>query len=117
MTNKPKFIPQALCDEKSKSVLFVFQTEEMFAPWRDKIKTQDAPGVSTHPRLIKAGDSIDWFITGWSKAVVKSISFRPFEDSIEGYHVHGTYTFETDKGFISVRADGRNLVDAPIYKF
>lgn len=112
------FIPQALADPASRSVLFVWHDEEEFRRyWADKVKTIDAPGVPTHPRLIKVGDVIDWFVTGWNKATVKAVKFTPDADDIPDYHRSGTYTFETDGGFLSTRVDGRKVIDAPMHVF
>lgn len=110
--------PQALADPVSRSVLFVWRDEDTFRRyWADKVKTIDAPGIPTHPRLIKVGDSIDWFITGWNKTLVRAIRFIPDVDDIPDYHRKGTYAFETDTGYLNARVDGGNIVDAPLYRF
>lgn len=111
------FIPQALADPTSRSVLFVWRDEERFKNWADKVKTVDAPGIPTHPRLIKVGDSIDWFVTGWNKGTVSAVDFVPDATDIPGWHRSGYFRFTYDGGFINVRCDGRNLIDAPIYLF
>ena len=112
------FIPQALADPLTRSVLFVFRDEADFLRcWADKVKTIDAPGVPTHPRLIKVGDVIDWFPTGWCKATVSAVSFTPDTGDIPDYHRSGAYTFHTLQGFVSARVDGRNVIDAPLHVF
>ena len=50
------WIPQALADPVSRSVLFVWHDEGTFRLyWQDKVETVDAPGVSVHPRLVRGG--------------------------------------------------------------
>lgn len=112
------FVAQALADPASRSVLFVWPDEENFRlHWADKVKTIDAPGVATHPWLIKVGDVIDWFVTGWNRATVKAVKFIPDMNGISGYHRSGTYTFETDGEFLSIRVDGSKVIGAPMYVF
>lgn len=113
-----QWVPQALADPASRSVLFVWRDEENFRRyWADRVKTIDAPGVPTHPRLIKVGDVIDWFATGWNRAAVKAVKFTPDASDIPDYHRSGCYTFETDGGFLSIRVDGRKVIDAPMHVF
>lgn len=112
------FVPQALADHASRSVLFVWHNEaEFLRHWANKVKTVDAPGVDTHPRLIKVGDKIDWLITGWNRAEVMAVEFTPDGRDIPDYHRCGTYSFKTELGFVNVRVDGRVSPDAPIYRF
>jgi len=112
------FIPQALADPVTRATIFVWYDEENFRRnWADKVKTIDAPGVPTHPRLIKVGDVIDWSVTGWNRATVNAVKFTPDASDIPDYHRSGTYTFETDRGFLSIRVDGRKVIDAPMHVF
>jgi hypothetical protein len=112
------FIPQALADFNSKSILVVFRDELSFNTyWKDKVKTVDALGIEIHPSSVKIGDIIDVFITGWNKFGVTSIEFKPEKGDMPGIHVVGTYIFEDGAGTsYSCRVDGR-YVDRVIYKF
>lgn len=113
-----KFIPQALADPASRSVLFVWHDGENFhRHWADKVKTVDAPGVPVHPRLVKAGDIIDWFATGWNRGAVQQVDFVPDSADLPSYHRCGTYAFKVADGFMSVRVDGRNVTGASLYIF
>lgn len=106
------FIPQALASPESRSVLFVFRNEENFKRyWADKVKTVDAPGIWTHPKDIKVGDIIDTLETGWESARVESIEFTPAPEDWPDYHRVGTYSFQTHRGFVNCRVDGRKSVD------
>jgi hypothetical protein len=112
------FIPQALASPGSRSVLFVFKDEKVFSrDWAHLVTTVDAPGVSTHPRNIKAGDEIDWFITGWNKAKVAAVEFDPDDRDIPGFHRSGCFRFTTSLGYINVRVDGREVVGPDIFVF
>lgn len=112
------FIPQALADPVSCSVLFVWHDEENFRRyWADKVKTIDAPGVPTHPRLIKVGDVIDWFVTGWNKGTVSAVEFVPDGADIPDWHRSGHFRFTYEGGYINVRVDGRAIIGAPLFVF
>lgn len=116
--NNMSFVPQALADPVSRSVLFVWYDEENFRRfWADKVKTIDAPGLLTHPRLVKVGDMVDLFVTGWNCATVNGIKFTPNSDDIPSYFRSGTYTFETTSGFLSIRVRGQTVIDGPLYVF
>lgn len=113
-----RFIPQALADPDSRSVLFVFRDEQDFVRhWADKVKTVDAPGVATHPWLIEAGDVIDWFATGWNKATVRSVEFIPDGKDVPGWHRSGMFVFTHEGGYTNIRVDGREVIGAPIFVF
>lgn len=60
---------------------------------------------------------IDWYVTGWNRAAVKAVKFTPDASDIPDYHRSGCYTFETDGGFLSIRVDGRKVIDAPMHVF
>jgi len=112
------FIPQALADPVSRSVLFVWHDEENFRRyWEDKVKTIDAPGVPAHPRLVKVGDVIDLFSTGWNKGTVSAVEFSPDDADIPDWHRSGSFRFTYDGGYINVRVDGRLAIGAPIFAF
>jgi hypothetical protein len=116
--NLKAFVPQALADPESRSVLFVWRDEQEFRRhWADKVKTFDAAGLPTHPRLVKIGDTIDWFITGWSKGVVTGIEFIPDSSDIPEWHRSGSFRFTTESGYTNVRVDGRQVIGAPIFVF
>jgi hypothetical protein len=111
------FVPQALVDEKNRTIIHVFTDERDYATnWANKIQTIDAPGRLIHPRLIKVGDIIDLYVTGWNKTKVRNVTFTPDEISIPDYHVVGSYLFECDSGYISAQVDGRTAIDK-IYLF
>jgi len=113
-----KFIPQALADKNSRSILFVFRNEDDYRRnWAGHVKTVDAPGVLTHPRLIKVGDVVDTYITGWNRGTVSAIKFTPTDGDIPDYHRIGVYQLTvTGCGFINVRVDGGSSIDK-IYTF
>lgn len=118
MTKNP-FIPQALADPASRSILFVWRDEQDFLRhWKDKVKTIDAPGVETDPRLIKVGDVIDWFCTGWNKGAVTSIEFTPDGNDIPGWCRSGHFRFAVEGcGYINARVDGRDIISSPLFVF
>lgn len=112
------FIPQAIADETSKSVLFVFTNEEYFnRNWKDKVKTVDAPGVEVHPADVRVGDVVDWFQTGWNKERVLSVVFSPDMNDKPGWHRSGSFTFETRAGFLGTRIDGRIVLGPKLFRF
>ena len=111
------FIPQALADPESRTILVVFDNETDFARWADKVKTIDAPGIATEPSLIKVGDVIDWYITGWNKGEVKAIRFVPDSYDMQDWRSgHYEYTVE-GAGFVNARIRGDRVLCAPIYVF
>lgn len=112
------FIPQALADPRSRSVLFVWRNEENFKTfWADKVKTVDAKGIEIHPFFIKVGDVIDSYVTGWSKDVVEYIKFKPDSFDIPEIQRSGTIIIKTKSGTLSSRIDGRKVIDRPLYVF
>ena len=112
------FIPQALADPVTRSILFVWHDEENFRRhWADKVRTIDAPGVPIHPRHIKIGDHIDWFCTGWNKTAVTAIEFVPDGNDIPDWHRSGHFKFTTPLGYINARVDGRQIIGPPLFVF
>jgi len=112
-----QYVPQAIADEKTKQILFVFETKSHLTPFKDKVKTIDAPGVEIHPAEIKVGDWIGFYRTGWDKAKVNGIKFQPsYLD--KPYHMKGCFSFDCSDGFKSAFVDGRGVVfGLPLYKF
>ena len=104
---------KAFVDERSRSVLFVVMDQEA----ADRITVADAPGVITHASLIRVGDIIDTYCTGWNRAKVSAIKFTPSDGDMPGWHRCGTFTFTTSQSYLSVRVDGRDVVDHAVYVF
>jgi hypothetical protein len=113
------FIPQALCDQASRTIVHVFTDESNFnAVWRGRFTTEDAPGIKVHPCSIRVGDIIDLYQTGWNREPVDSIEFHPFNPNDKsGLIKEGTMTFVKKSGSTSVRFSGRNVLSLPVYVF
>jgi hypothetical protein len=116
--NEQKFIPQAIVNQRTREVIHVFRNEEHWNNyWKGTVNTVDAPGVEpAHPSSINLGDTIDVYVTGWTRAKVESIQFVPDQEDLPGWHRSGYFHFRVSWGFIAVRINGRKTIDT-IYIF
>lgn len=115
-----KFIPQALADNRSKTILHVFRDEHNFNTfWKGKFETEDASGIETHPSFIRVGDVIDFYATGWEKQEVTNVKFEPHEHTSRAKEtMTGNFQFTTKGGsFINATVENGNYSRLPIYVF